>query len=157
VWNLAPKTSTVVLVGFLAAAAASVSCGPSGDPDTYQIVFTLTESPSDLETLHFRVAYELGEFAGTGTTVACSLVANDDDELIDSNDDDEGTLTVDIDATANPLQEGAAIVECNFLSDVQPTADNFTVTVLSADDDGGDPVADLRDIAVVVTSTSVVP
>lgn len=153
--GFAPKSSSLIIAAFLAAIAGTTACGPSSDPDTYNVVFTLSESPSDLATLQYRVVYENGSFAGNGTAVACSLVASDDGETIEASDDDAGTLTISIDASDNPLTESSDIVQCDFLASTQPTSNDFTITILAADDDSGDPVVPLSDVAVVVTSTDI--
>jgi hypothetical protein len=157
VWNLrglAPKPSNLIIAAVLSAVAGSAACGPSSNPATFNIVFTLSESPSDLATLEFRVVYDHGSFAGNGTSVNCSL-ASDDGDTIAASDNDTGTLTISIDASDNALVSGDDIVKCNFLAEAQPTSNDFAVTILAADDGSGHAVANLNDIAVVVTSTDV--
>ena len=157
-WNLnslGPEPSIrlfaiAVALGMLGAGA----CGPSsgGVPATYTVTFALSDSPEDLSTVSFSVDYQGGDFLGSGAGVSCELVASDDNETADFDDDDAGGLDVDIDASDNPLQAGSEIVTCDFEANTQPTAANFTITVTDAEDDGGDPVNE-DDVDIVVTST----
>lgn len=161
VWNLrglAPESTRLLAVApVLALAALGVAaCGPSngGTPATYTIVFSLSATPddTDLGNLTYRVGYDSGDFSGEGASVVCSLVADADGETADFTDDDNGELTIVIDATENALIVGEDIVECEFVATTQPTADTFPITVDSAKDDFGDPV-DKNAVDVVVTST----
>ncbi len=130
------------------ALCGAASCGPSnggGNPANYLIVFTLSSTTDDLVALEFSVAYQNGNFTGTGTDVSCSLVDSGDDVVL--NDDNAGTLSVTIDATDDELLEDDDILECEFVSTVQPTSNDFTITVEDADP------ADPGDVDVVVTST----
>jgi hypothetical protein len=158
VWNLrglAPESPIRLVLPALALALLGASaCGPSnnGTPATYLIVFSLGSSPEDLGRLTFRVGYDTGDFTGSGPSVVCSLVADDDDETAEFTDDDDGELKIEIDATENALVAGNAIVTCEFVAITQPTADSFPITVDEAVDDFDDPV-DPDDVDVVVTST----
>ena len=145
-------TSIVLPLSVLLAAASSVSCGgPEGDPDTYAILFTLTETPDDedLQKLSFEVEYDGGDFAGNGDRVACELIGDDGDLV--ATDDDEGRLIIAIDSTAVPLEPGDNLVECNFVSSDEPIADEFLVDALSST-----PPVMLSGIAIVVTATDVI-
>lgn len=144
----------LVLPALVLALGGAAACGPSNDsvPASYLVVFTLSGSPEDLNTLKFRVTYEGGDFDGTGTSVNCELFESENDETADFDDDDSDTLDVDIDASTNPLVEGNDIVGCEFVASAQPTSDHFTIEVLAATDDADDAV-DPGDIDVVVTST----
>ncbi len=137
--------SARVFAGLLLALGAT-ACGPGGGGGvaTWEIVFTLSETTDDLETLSLSVAYVGGNFVGTGSTVACTLLPDDGDETADFDDDDGGTLTIDIDATDQPLAEGTDLVACEFQAAQQPSADDFTVTVEDADP------ADPEDVTVSV-------
>lgn len=156
-WNLrglVPESPTRIALTATLLAFSALACGPSnsGTPATYIVTFALGSSPEDLAKLAFRVVYVGGEFTGDGASVVCSLLATDDNETADFVDDDNGELEVQIDATDNALAEGSEIVECEFIATDQPTANQFTITVESAEDDFGDPV-DKNDVDVVVTST----
>jgi hypothetical protein len=155
--RLRPESPTpLVAAAALAAVFGAAACGPSSDgtPATYAIVFSLGATPedTDLGKLKYTVEYDTGDFSGEGASVVCSLVADDDGETAEFTDDDQGELTIEIDATENALLVGEEIVECDFVASTQPTANSFTVTVTSAEDDFGDPV-DEADVDVVVTST----
>jgi len=149
-----PKTrSTLVLVAVLSAVAGSVACGPSSDPGVFAIVFTVTETPSPLKTLEVEVRYDHGNFDGSGENVACALSA-DVNGSIAASDNEDGKLTVDIDASADPLVKGGNAFLCSFDSSDQPTSDDFSIEVAGATDNHDHPVPDLTDISVVVTSTA---
>lgn len=137
-------------VTLLLAVAAS-ACGPGGGDGaaTWQVVFTLDETTDDLETLYLSVAYVGGNFVGAGSTVACDLLPDDDGETADFDDDDNGTLTIDIDATDQPLAEGTDLVACEFQAAQEPATDDFTVTI-----DDADP-ADPEDVTVSVDVNAV--
>ncbi len=148
--------SSLIVAALLAAVVGSVACGPSSDPDTFDIVFTLTDTPTPLKTLSLEVRYDSGDFAGNGDTVACSLTASSNQEtLVASDNQDDGVLDIAIDASEKALTEGSNIFDCNFLSSRQPTADDFEVTVTEAINNHDHP-ADPSEISVVVTSTSVI-
>lgn len=142
----------------LALAAFGVAaCGPSGGggtPATYSVVFALSSTPddTDLGNLTYRVGYDTGDFDGEGASVVCTLLETGDGQTADFTDDDNGELTIAIDATSTALVVGDDIVECDFTASTQPTADSFTITVDSAKDDFGDPVNKAL-VDVVVTST----
>lgn len=151
--GLVPQPILFLRLAVLALCALGAgACGPSESASTYTIEFSLSDSPEDLALLSLRVAYTSGEFLGNGLAVDCTLLNDDDDETVVFNDDDTSKLNVSIDATDNPLSPAQEIFTCEFLADTQPTAANFTITVLSAEDDFGDPVVP-GDIDIVVTST----
>jgi hypothetical protein len=155
VWNLrrlAPESFRPASISTIAAALllGAAACGPSnggGNPATYIIVFTLaeTEGDDDLTSLEFNVEYEVGNFTGTGTDVACSLADVGDTAVFD--DDNAGNLKITIDATDDELVEGDDIVECELVSTVQPTTEDFTIEVTDAEP------SDPGDVEVIVTST----
>ena len=58
---------------------------------------------------------------------------------------------MDLDAPDEPLEAGTEVVECLFEATEQPTTNDFTVEVQSAEDDFGDEV-DVDDVDVVVSS-----
>ena len=157
VWNflgLAPESSRT-LPGSLAMAAAlavlsgAAACGPSnggGNPATYVIVFELTDTEDDLTGLTFTVDPAFGNFSGTGNTVDCGLVENVGDSAT-FVEDATGKLTVTIVATSVDLEEGDKIVECDLVSTVQPTADDFDIVITAA------APSDIEDVTVLVTST----
>lgn len=156
-WNLrglVPESFLRLRVLALAlAATGAVACGPGGgNSDTFLIVFALSNSPADLGTLSFRVLYENGSFVGNGADVSCELVNDEDDETAVFSDDDRGTLQIGVNAAENPLEKANDIVECSFAASGQPTADDFTVTVLAAEDDSGAPVL-AAEVDVVVRTT----
>jgi len=147
---------SLIIAAVLAAVAASVACGPDSDPETFDIVFSLTDTPTPLKSLNLEVRYEGGDFAGSGDTVACSLTASSNGETIVASDNqDDRQLDIAIDASDKPLTEGSDIFDCNFLGSRQPTADDFDVTVTGAINNHDHP-ADPSEISVVVTSTSVI-
>jgi hypothetical protein len=159
VWNFAglvpDPSNRLRLVAVALALTGAAACGPGGGaPATYLIAFTLGDSPADLEKLSYRVAYTGGDFIGNGIGVSCTLLNTDSGETADFSDNDNGLLTVSIDATDNALSPPEEIVTCDFTSKTQPIANDFTITVLSATDDFGDPVAP-GDVSVSVTSTDV--
>ena len=146
--------SSLIVAAVLAAVAGSVACGPNSDPETFDIVFSLTDTPTALKTLSLEVHYESGNFAGSGDTVACSLTASSNGETLVASDNG-GQLDVAIDASDKPLDEGSDIFDCNFVASRQPTADDFEVTVTEAINNHDHP-ANPSDISVVVASTSVI-
>jgi hypothetical protein len=154
VWNflgLAPESfRTLPFLAAFAVLCGATACGPSGGggaPATYIIVFTLSDLPEgdDLTSLEFNVAYDVGNFSGTGAAVVCELV--DSGDTAEFNDDNAGVLNVKIDATDTELEEDDDIVECDFVSNVQPIGDDFTITIVES------APSDEEDVTVVVTST----
>lgn len=158
-WNLSglrpESTLRLRLAAAFLVASGAAACGPSsGNLAVYTVVFALGDSPEDLARLGFTVVYGGGSFVGNGPGVNCDLVETDDDETATFSDDDEDTLTVDINATEAPLAEGSDIVTCEFQADAQPSANDFTITVtLAKDEDNAD--VNLNAVGVVVTSTDV--
>jgi hypothetical protein len=152
--SYSPLSSTLLLTAFTCAMAAAVACGgPDEDPDTYNIVFALGSSPDPLSTLEFRVDYDGGEIGGNGALAACELVQTEDEQTVVLSDNDDGRLTVEIEAIEDPLVVQDAILECDFVSSNQPTADNFDITILAATDEDDNGISNLSGIDVVVTST----
>jgi hypothetical protein len=153
VWNfrgLAPESfRTLPLLAAFAVLCGATACGPSGGggaPATYVILFTLSDLPDDdeLTDLEFNVAYDQGNFAGTGTDVACALVDSGDTAVF--TDDNAGVLNVKIEAATVELVEDDDIVECDFVSTAQPTTEEFTITIVASEP------TDKEDVTVVVSS-----
>jgi hypothetical protein len=155
VWNfrgLAPESfRTLPFLAALAVLCGATACGPSGGggaPATYVIVFNLSDLPEDdeLTALEFNVAYGPGNFTGTGSDVECSLV--DSGDTVELDDDNAGTLNVKIVADGDEaLVEDDDILECDFVSNEQPVADDFTISIVSAT---GSPK---EDVSVVIRCT----
>jgi len=144
--SVAPRLAACLLVVLGVAA-----CGPSGSagtPAVYAIRFAISETPDPLEVLDFSVAYSGGDFVGTDSSVSCSLLQDDDDEVAEF-EDSGSSLSVEITAEDNPLEQGVDIIECDFEASTQPTSANFTITIQTADP------GDEDDVTVVVTSTEV--
>lgn len=135
------------------AASGLAGCGPGGGAgQIFLIVFSLSDTPEPLRLFTFRVAYAAkGEFVGNGTDVECEILEDAEDVEGDFDDDDDGTLTVEIDATAEPLDSVVEFLQCRFEASEQPTTQQFTVTVLSAEDEDEDPVA-TGDVDILVSS-----
>lgn len=151
-WKLFCAASVPLAVG------GALGCsGPNEDPDTYSIVFALSDTPDDedLSRLGFRVLYDNGSISGNGAGAACELDAAYSTDSVVLADDDEGELTVTIDATDKVLKASTEILTCSFVTSEQPTGQDFTVSILSASDADDDEIDDLDDIHVVVTSTDI--
>jgi hypothetical protein len=155
VWNflgLAPETSrSVSILAAVALLCGAAACGPSnggGTPATYVIEFTLSDTPDDddLTALGLDIAYDVGNFTGTGEDVACGLVTGVGDSAV-FDDDNAGTLKVDIVATTDELVEDEVLFTCDFVSNEQPTAADFTITIRSS------APSDEEDVSVAITCT----
>lgn len=157
VWNisgLVPESSNFLRLAAALGIATAVSsgvaaCGPSGGGGTsatYAIQFTLSDTSEDLTKLSFSVAYSGGEFVDDGASVDCSLIDSAGDSAT-FTDDDSDTLEVVITATTDALEEEQDIVLCDFEAASQPTANNFTITIVSKEP------TDAAGVAVVVSCT----
>jgi hypothetical protein len=141
------------MLAALAVLCGAAACGPSnggGNPATYVIEFTLSDTPDDddLTALGLDVAYDVGNFTGTGEDVACGLVTGVGDSA-EFEDDNAGTLKVDIVATTDKLVEDEVLFTCDFVSNEQPTDANFTITIRSS------APSDKEDVSVAITCTEI--
>ncbi len=131
--------------------AAASGCGPGGNgtPTTFSITFSLATTPAPLDSLKFKVAYQGGGgFDGQGTSVQCTRLGAATGAASTFDDDDIATLTIDLTAGNTAMDAVSQIVSCLFSAKVQPTTENFAVTVTEALDENGDDVKNQAQVLV---------
>lgn len=153
--KLLPRLNTSLAIGLCSAAlfAAAVGCGPGGGGDLtkFAITFSLSATPSPLDSLSFEVGYSGGGgFDGQGTAVECRRMNGAVGATSTFEDDDVATLTVDLAAGGTGMEAVHEIVRCWFSAKAQPTTGNFAVTVTEALDEDGNEVK--TQTQVLVTS-----
>jgi hypothetical protein len=137
------------MLAALALLCGAAACGPSnggGNPATYIIEFTLTGTTEPLTVLKFDVGYDVGNFTGAGTAVECVKTATSGDSA-EFEDDNVDTLTIDIVATTDKLNDDDVLATCEFVSNEQPTLDDFTITIEET------APSDEDEVSVAVTCT----
>lgn len=161
--GLVPSRSLLLvpvrIAATLMAMQALAACGPSGgDSADYTITFAVSDflgsDEFDLAKLSFHVDYEGGDFVGNGSAVSCELVASDDGETATFVDNDNGRLSVDIDASENPIVAGDDIVTCVFHGSRQPTSEDFAITVTGAINENDDALP-VGEVDIVITQIDI--
>lgn len=148
-WQVTRNGFRVAVVGLLATLGIG-ACGD--DASTYLVEFVVSDAPSDLGQLSFRVNHDAGDFVGNGSEMSCSLNPRLTGASATFDDDDRSRLDIDVLAPDQALTVGVKTVRCLFESSSPPNTDRFSITVLSATDDTGESVASEEvSVAILIT------